>query len=233
MLLFEERCLDKERSFRNDPPPEVHDDLVWAWEIHPGPISRWQLPIRRDVRTWDIDRPDDWTRLVETYPKVATRPHDGWELPGPNQHVYTGLPRLVHNGLQRLLSVPNQDVDAGLQRLLAVPNQHAARSSVDRHVLPDWEAVAQDFDGVHLSWAGFLTTEGYVSDLSVGGVTMLRYWSSERMLWLADVFGDPVPLVAPALSGRVNDDRGIDVSQDEGRKVRDLKLLTSWLGRSA
>jgi hypothetical protein len=31
--------------------------------------------------------------------------------------------------------------------------------------MPDWQAVAQDYAGVHLSWARFLTTEGYISGL--------------------------------------------------------------------
>jgi hypothetical protein len=98
-------------------------------------------------------------------------------------------------------------------------------------VLPDWAAVRGDYDGVHLSWAGFMTTEGRVTELGDGSVTMLRYWGSERTLWLADVFEDPVPLSAPALSGRVNDDRGVSVRDDASRRVRDLGVLTSLLGR--
>jgi len=35
--------------------------------------------------------------------------------------------------------------------------------------------------------AGFLTGGGYVSDLDGGDVTMLRYWFSERTLWLRRV----------------------------------------------
>ncbi|HUV18120.1 MAG TPA: hypothetical protein VMW33_06530 [Ilumatobacteraceae bacterium] len=50
---------------------------------------------------------------------------------------------------------------------------------------------AGQYDGIHLSWAGFVTTEGYVVDLDGGGVTMLRYWFSKRTLWFADVFGEP------------------------------------------
>ena len=69
-----------------DPPPEVHDELISAWDYISGTTSRWRLPIRPDARVWTIDRPTDWVRLVETYPKVATSPHSGWELPGPSQH---------------------------------------------------------------------------------------------------------------------------------------------------
>jgi hypothetical protein len=190
-----------------DPPPEVHDDLISAWDYLSGTTSRWRLPVRTDARVWNINGPADWVRLVETYPKVATEPHSGWELPGPNQHR------------------------SDIEQLLLVPHQHAVRIDVEHHVLPDWDAVARDFDGVHLSWAGFLTTEGYVSDLSDGGVTMLRYWGSERTLWLRDVFGEPTPLDAPHLSGTYCGIVGVDASRDESRRERDLQTLTSLLGR--
>lgn len=190
-----------------DPPDDTHDGLIDTWELHPGPISRWRLPARSDSRIWRIDRPGDWATLVERYPRLASRPHAGWELPGPNQHR------------------------GAIERLLAAPGQHAARDKVNRHVLPDWAAVRDDYDGVHLSWAGFMTTEGRVTELGDGSVTMLRYWGSERTLWLADVFEDPVPLSAPALSGRVNDDRGVSVRDDASRRARDLGVLTSLLGR--
>jgi hypothetical protein len=135
----------------SDPPLEVNDDLFSAWDFSRMPVTRWHLPIHAGVRLWNVDRPGDWMRLVEAYPKVATRAHSGWELSGPNQY-------------------PSDS-----KMLRSIEKQNAVRISVDRHVLPDWEAVAHDFDGVHLSWAGFLTTEGFVSDLSAGGVTMLRY----------------------------------------------------------
>ncbi|MGH7640408.1 MAG: hypothetical protein ACREN7_04210 [Candidatus Dormibacteria bacterium] len=155
------------------PPSETHAALMRAWEMICGPISRWRLPVASGVKVWNIDHPADWVRLVETFPKPAAREHDGWELPGPNQS--------------------RSDV----ARLASVPGQHALRTAVGDHVVPDWTAVARDYDGVHLSWAGFLTAEGYVSELPSAGVTMLRYWSSERTLWLRDVLGEPEALGAP------------------------------------
>ena len=62
---------------------------------------------------------------------------------------------------------------------------------------------------------------------------MLRYWRSERTLWLADVFGEPMPLPSPSLSGNVNDNRGADAAHDEPRRQRDLHFLRDWLGRSS
>lgn len=144
------------------PPPEAIDALVCAWEMDDRGVAREPKPARQEARVWEIHRPQDWVELVESYPKVAPRGHDGWELPGLNQR---DIPR----------------------ELLASPNQHAVRTSVERVVMPDWRAVAADYDGVHLSWAGWLTSEGFVSDLPSGGVTMLRYWHSEHTHWLKDV----------------------------------------------
>lgn len=192
----------------SDRPPEVHDELVSAWELSPGPISRWHMPVRPDARVWEVHSPTDWARLVLAYPKVATKAHQSWELPGPNQH--------------------RRD----LADLLGVAGQRAARATVKRQLVPDWDAVAKDYDGVHLSWAGLLTTEGYVSDLPDGSVTMLRYWWSERTLWLADVFGSPVPAPAPVLSGCVSNYLGADLSSDVQRRNADLEVLRALLGRS-
>ena len=100
------------------------------------------------------------------------------------------------------------------------------RASIERQVLPDWRAVVTDFDGVHLSWAGYLTSEGYIADLAGGGVTMLRYWFSERTLWLNDVFGEPSFL----LDFLAQDDNPTDFGSGT-RKAEDLRRLTIYLGR--
>ena len=158
-----------------DPPPEVLLQMVGAWEIETGPVERWWLPVRPRARVFEIHRPADWARLVTTFPHEAA-PHPGWELPGVNQHRHLIAP------------------------LLTTSEQRAARTSVGRHLVPDWRSVAVDYDGIHLSWAGFITAEGCIIDLGDGDVTMLRYWFSERTLWLADVFGDPRPAPDPQIN---------------------------------
>lgn len=158
------------------PPPEVHKELVDAWELHGRPVGRWSTPARADARIHEIHGPRDWVQLVAEFPRPARPNNEGWELPGVNQHR------------------------AELRPLLEVPGQNAARGTIRRHLVPDWTAVAGRYDGVHLSWAGLLTSEGCVSDVEGGDVTMLRYWFSERTLWLNDVFDEPSPMSAPALS---------------------------------
>jgi len=147
--------------------------MVGAWEYETGPVTRWWLPVRPEARVFEIHRPADWARLVTDHPRHAA-PHPGWELPGINQHRTEISP------------------------LLAFPEQRAARASVRQHVVPDWQSVVGQYDGIHLSWAGFITAEGCIVDLEGGDVTMLRYWFSERTLWLADVFGEPRSASNPA-----------------------------------
>ncbi len=190
------------------PPPEVHDDLIDVWEMFPGPVSRWRVPIQTNARVFEVNRPTDWARLVTEFPLQASRPHGGWELPGPNQ------PRDEARQLEL--------VSAGL----------AVRTRAEVF-MPDWAAVADAFDGVHLSWIGKLTCDGRVIDLPQLGehaVSIVRYWGSERTLWLNDVFGTPSPLVAPALTGRINGDTGIDAG--ESRRLRvDTDSIAALLGR--
>ncbi|MFJ2660969.1 hypothetical protein ACLRGH_05140 [Arthrobacter koreensis] len=60
--------------------------------------------------------------------------------------------------------------------------------------IPDWQAVARDYDGVHLSVAGYLRTAGSVLD-AAGMKTMLAGWAPAETWWLNDVLvpaGDPV-----------------------------------------
>ena len=90
--------------------------------------------------------------------------------------------------------------------------------------------VAVDWDGVHLTWGGFLTTEGLVIDLGDNDVAMMRGWGSERTLWLNPVLTDPVPLSRPPLTGRMNYNTGVDVRTDEKRRAEDLDWLTDRLG---
>jgi hypothetical protein len=156
-----------------DPPPEIHDPLVSAWEYEVGPVSRWWLRPSPSARVFEVHRPEDWVQLVTEHPREGG-PHPEWELPGINQdRTY-------------------------LSQLLAMPGQRGTRTSIRHHLVPDWRSVAKRYDGVRLSWAGFITAEGCITDLSGGDVAMLRYWFSERTLWLADVFGEPQPAPPPA-----------------------------------
>jgi hypothetical protein len=76
----------------------------------------------------------------------------------------------------------------------------AARPSSDkaREVVPDWTGVASDWDGIHLTFGGFLLSV-FVKETHGKAVTQLWRWESESTLWLRDVFvsqTDLAPLAA-------------------------------------
>jgi hypothetical protein len=54
-------------------------------------------------------------------------------------------------------------------------------------MVPDWEAVSRDWDGVHLTFGGFLTSYLVTTEGS-GGWARLWSWESERTLWLRPSF---------------------------------------------
>ncbi len=194
----------------SDPPDVAHEELVNAWELYPGPISRWRLPVLAEARVFEVHRPSDWARLVMDHPREKASRQEYWELPGVNQR------------------------GSELSALTAVSGQRAARTTIGRHLVPDWRSVADRYDGVHLSWAGFITAEGCITDLGGGDVAMLRYWFSERTHWLADVFGEPEPAPAPVLPARLaqhGSDGPVDVTSNVERRSRDARALLELLGR--
>jgi hypothetical protein len=68
----------------------------------------------------------------------------------------------------------------------------------DRWLIPDFEAVAADFDAVHVTVGGYLTTAGRalpVPGRDVGYATMLAGWDPDQTYWLADVLESAGPPV--------------------------------------
>jgi hypothetical protein len=53
-------------------------------------------------------------------------------------------------------------------------------------VIPDWVAVSQDWDGVHVSLGGYLEAAYRAADAG-GGFTVLAGWNPDETLWLSDV----------------------------------------------
>ena len=79
----------------------------------------------------------------------------------------------------------------------------------DATVLPNWPRVGRDWDGIHLSLAGYLTVTGVVVDLA-GGATFLAGWNPDQTVWLTDAFravrhlGDWQGLPGPAAIARAS-----------------------------
>lgn len=178
-------------------PDEVLDEHFGE---APHPSTRWALPVVGNPRVFEIHRPQDWRDLCVRYPLTATQNHGSWALPGPNK--------------------------GDLRRLNTLRTQHAATSAVDVHLCPKWSQVGRDYDAVHLSWAGFITTEGYV--LTEGDTTtMLRYWDREVTMWLSDNFGEPRPLAPPFPC-----DALIDPTSSPERLAQDRKVIGAMLNRA-
>ena len=64
--------------------------------------------------------------------------------------------------------------------------RYPARGSEDDRLVPDWGAASEEWDGVHLSLGGLLTTEQNQYESS-DGWTMLDFWHAEQTFWLRGV----------------------------------------------
>jgi len=74
------------------------------------------------------------------------------------------------------------------------PDWKRATGRVGLWVVPNWPAVAADYDAVHVSTWGWLTTAGRPVPVN-GAASLLAGWSPDQTYWLTDclrVAGDPV-----------------------------------------
>ncbi|GAA3733787.1 hypothetical protein [Salinactinospora qingdaonensis] len=73
---------------------------------------------------------------------------------------------------------------------------HDLPEGVALNAVPDWSAMARDWDGVHLTFAGLLSAY-HVHLTRQGWTSTLWTWETEQTLWLRDVFThrrEPPPL---------------------------------------
>lgn len=59
-----------------------------------------------------------------------------------------------------------------------------------RWVIPDWVQVAQDFDAVHLTVAGYLSTAGRAVPVEADRMSVLAGWDPDQNFWLTEVAHD-------------------------------------------
>lgn len=57
-------------------------------------------------------------------------------------------------------------------------------------MIPDWARVGEDFDAVHLTVAGYLTTFGLAVPGEDNLMTVLAGWDPDQAFWLTDVTRD-------------------------------------------
>ncbi len=75
---------------------------------------------------------------------------------------------------------------------------------VERWFIPDWEAVAADWDAVHLTVAGYLTSATRALPIADDGKwTVLAGWNPDQTWWLTDIL--ETSAAAPELWRRIDD----------------------------
>ncbi len=71
-----------------------------------------------------------------------------------------------------------------------------ATGRAGRWVVPDWSAVAAEWDAVHLTIAQYLALAGRILDVSDGVASLVAGWSPDCTVWLTDavrLWGEPQP----------------------------------------
>jgi hypothetical protein len=101
-----------------------------------------------------------------------TRPPRVWEIDGPDAWV-------------RLVDRYPLDVTNGRRH-----DWYKTTGRTGTWCIPDWASVAADWDAVHLSVAGYLTTATRALTLADGeAATMLAGWNPDQAWWLTDALG--------------------------------------------
>ena len=156
------------------------------WWAHDGArsdqVTEWRVSCGRDARIAEIHSSDAWLELVRRHPRHVN----------PFRYARFRLRRELVSG-HNAWDIRLRSIDAdGTATVRLIDGSE--RTGVRGLLMPDWTSVATEFDGVHLSWAGFLLAEGNVVDAGDGWLAVVRYWGSEQTVFLADVFDDPEPV---------------------------------------
>ena len=157
------------------PAPAPWRDVSGAW---------WSFP-------WALDAPrTDTARMVGEPPAPAALvwiedsfgPEAGmsWRVgPPPDARVYEVDGPAAWAALVR----------AHPFEVTATTKSHDWRRATGRNgrwAMPDWRSVAEQWDGVHVTVAGYLTTAGRALDIDDQLATVLAGWEPDRTFWLTD-----------------------------------------------
>lgn len=110
---------------------------------------------------------------AEIWPLAPTRAPRVWEIDGPESWT-----RLVDRYPLEMTNARRHD-------------WYRVTGRVGRWCIPDWNAVAADWDAVHLTVAGYLTTATRACILADGeSATVLGGWNPDQTWWLTDVLAE-------------------------------------------
>jgi hypothetical protein len=110
------------------------------------------------------------------WPLAAVRPPNVWEIDGPDAWT-------------RLVAAYPLDVSHARKH-----DWYRVTGRSGRWLIPDWAAVAADWDAVHVSVAGYLTTATRALPLAgADTATVLAGWDPDQTWWLTDVLQQAGP----------------------------------------
>lgn len=139
------------------------DDLTMEFEF---PVKQWRLRVSDAARVYEINGATDWHWLCAEYPAKSAR-----DASDPEASDAAGWGKYPLAGLAG-------DSD-----------ERGFATDIENWLTPNWSAVAEDWDGVHLTLGGLLTAEK-VRVVSDAGWSMLRFWDMEQTMWLRWAFDD-------------------------------------------
>ncbi|HEX9526064.1 MAG TPA: hypothetical protein VF951_01090, partial [Streptosporangiaceae bacterium] len=169
---------DDERSAHDRPedPAASYSGQWWSSPAHSRlPVTTRGLPSLGAV---GLALVEDFLRWAPSACYWPVAPEDGarvYEICGPSPWA-----ELVH---RYPLDVSNSRRH----------NWWRATGWAGRWLIPDYAAVAADWDAVHVSVAGYLTTAGIAIPASGGARTMLAGWDPDATSWLNDILSFTSP----------------------------------------
>lgn len=173
-------------------------DPDWAWRHFSG--RWWSAPLVPSVPGTTRCAPDPvGLRLVEDF--------GGFSAAEVRPVVPTRAVRVheVHGPADWAALVERFPLEVGESR---GPDWWQVTGRVGRWLIPDWPRVAAEFDAVHVSVRGYLSTAGRVVPIGDDAATLLTGWSPDVTHWLTDVLA----VGGPSQRWTADDDDGWSLS---------------------
>ena len=174
--------LDDHQTRASPPPLTGAAERLTAWRRHTQQPAQlwWSTPDHADVVSTSAsfdDLPALQLALVED--------PLGWDR--------ARVARLQPNTQPRVYEINGPDTWAGLVETYPL-DVSASRGENWRRLtgqsgpwlIPNWARVAADYDAVHLTTVGYLSTAGQVLQ-AAGGRTVLAGWEPDVTIWLTDI----------------------------------------------
>ena len=164
-----------ERAAVLAPDYRNRDDVSGTWWSAPVrvPSTTRSLPARGPVGLW-LTEDESGARRARCWPMQPTHEPRVFEVHGPDDWA------------QLARAHPFDVTDS------RAPDWKRATGRVGKWVIPDWRAVAADYDAVHVSAWGWLTTAGRPVPVN-GAASLLAGWSPDQTYWLADCLAPAGP----------------------------------------